>query len=265
MNSKNWLTLILAAALCTACSSEPNNDANNNNGANHVADMGNNTFVDVDNTGAEYAMQYEVRFDSLAFNTQPANQLNMLLNANLDLNLDYPILILLRLTEIDAEAGTLRLDGGSGLKTGTEGEFMFDPESEPLGSEGTLDAATGEFTAEISYFGFIATFVYEGDVNKTELPVNELSITGQLNLVDEGVGASVVNGTLAGFMTKDDADETFINLAPGSDPVSITSLFKESTLNYNSATGEMLEAGHADADSWFLAGTYTARPTTIQQ
>ena len=81
--------IVLVAASLAACSSNDNNETDNNSTMNNTAtmDAGNNSFVDVDNTGSEYAMQYQVLFDSLAFTTQPINQLNMLLLANLDQNL----------------------------------------------------------------------------------------------------------------------------------------------------------------------------------
>lgn len=257
------LALMLALAGCSGGDNNENNSASNTaNNENNSADMGNSN-IDVDNSGVEYASQYEVVFDSLAFSTQPANQLNMLLNANLDRNLDFPILVLMRIMDIDASAGTLTLEGGSGLKTAEVDVFEFDPESEPLGSAGTLDPASGVFSADIEEFGFVATFVFEGMENKTVLRIRELTIGGTMQLSEDGATTNVVNGTLSGYMTKEDGDMTEINLAPGSDPVTITEVFKEASLNYNSTTGEMTENGADDADAWFLEGSYTAEPTDI--
>lgn len=263
MNRTPWLALLLAASLSAACSNDPKNNEtpNNQTTANNGTPDAGNQNVDVDNTGAEYAAQYELRFDTLNFTTAPANQLNMLLAANFDLNLNYPVIVLLRLTDIDAEANTLVVEGGSGLKTQTMDTFEFDPDSDSLGTAGTLDPASGEFAAELSFFGFVATFEYEDMPSKTVLPINDLKISGQLALAEGGATASVVNGELSGFMTKADADETFIQLAPGSNPITITQIFKEDTLNYDTSTGELVDPGMGDA--WLIEGTYTAIPTTI--
>lgn len=251
-----YATLVLLALTLAACSSEPDKNSANAATNNSTMTTGNNT---VDNTGAEYAAEYEVIFDSIAFNSDPANKLNTLLNANLDQNLDYPVIILLSLTDVDAEAGTITLEGGSGLKTEEPNVFTYDV-ADSNATQGTLDAASGEFAADLEFFGFVATFVFEDMVSKTVLPVNDLSLAGVLDLQDGG-GARVVNGELAGYLTKADGDDTLITLAPGGMPISLTQVFKENTLNYDVTTGEKVDPGMGDA--WFLDGTFTAKPTTI--
>ncbi len=259
MNRKPLLTVLAIAAMLVACSSEPSNNSNNTT-ANNDPDMGNNP-VEVDNTGTEYASEYEFLFDSLAFKTAPANKLNTLLNANLDLNLEFPIIVLLKLSDVDAAAGTVVLEGGSGLKTDDITTFIFDPDSDSTGTAGTLDAATGEFAASLEYFGFVATFKFENDVSKTVLPINKLTLSGQMNLSEDGATANVVNGVLAGYMTKEDGDATLITLAAGGNPISITQVFKEDTLNYDTTTAALVDPGMGDA--WFLEGSFTAKPTVI--
>lgn len=265
MKRMKWLVVAAALALsaCSGGNNGNNGETNNGTSNNGGMDAGNNgAMPDVDNTGVEYADEYETKFDSLAFSNQPGNQLNTLLANNLDTDLEFPIIVLLELTQFDLDAGTLVLQGGSGVKTETEGEFEWDPDTELSdGTQGTLDAASGEFSAEIEYFGFVATFKFENDVSKTVIPIRNLAIGGTLDLSEDGSTASVVGGTLEGIVTKEEGDTTMITLTPGGNPVSLTQLFKEGTLNWDTTTNAEVAPGEGDA--WFMKGTYTAAPTNI--
>lgn len=260
-----WLALAAALTL-TACGSNngTSNNGDSNNGAanNGEADAGNNgVSADVDNTDAEYASEYETIFDSLAFSNAPANKLNNLVANNLNQTLEFPIIVLLQVDQFDLDAGTLMLRGGSGLKTETEGVYEWDTTAESQETAGTLTPSTGEFAAQIADFGFVATFKFENDVNKVTLPIKDLNITGKLALADGGATASVVDGHMEGILTKEDGDATMITLSPGGSPISITSLFNENTLNWDTTTSAEVEAGTGDA--WFIVGDYTAASVEI--
>jgi hypothetical protein len=132
-----------------------------------------------------------------------------------------------------------------------------------MGTDATLDPSTGEFAAQIPFFGFVATFEFDTDVSKTVLPINNLDISGQLVLEEGGASARVANGEMSGYITKEDGDMTEITLTPGGEPVSLTQIFKEGTLNYDSTAGMEVDTGDPSADAWFITGTYTAVPTDI--
>ena len=261
------LAFVAALTMAAACGDDAKNNAatnntgTNNDTANNGADAGNNTNTDVDNSDAEYASEYETIFDSLVFSNAPANKLNDLVMKNLVQTLEFPIIVLLQVDTFDIEAGTLMLRGGSGLKTETEGVYAWDPDSESEGTLGTLVPDTGEFSAELASFGFVASFKFENEVNKVTLPIKNLTIDGKLALDEGGATARVVDGTLAGILTKADGDATQITLAPGGSPISITQLFKESSLNWDTATNAEVEPGTGDA--WYIAGTFTANPVDI--
>ncbi len=256
---------LLVCALMACSGNNATNNGNNGNGEtnNSGSDAGNNTEEDVDNSGVEYADEYETRFDTLEFGNQPAAKLNMLVSNSLDQSIEFPIIVLLQFTDFDTEAGTLMLEGGAGLKTDTEGTYEWDPDSEAEGTEGTIEPASGNFEAQIDYFGFVATFRFEDEVNKTIIPINALDISGQLALEDDGATARVANGEMSGYVTKEDGDSTEIALTPGSDPITLTQIFGADALNYDSTTGEETELGAENADSWYVTGTYTAVPADI--
>ena len=265
--NRYWIAIALAMTLA-ACSGDDKSGNAATNAANAMsnADPNNDPNAmpnadNVDNTGKEYAMSYQVLFDTLAFNDAPASALNGILAANMNMNLDFPVLVLMEVQDIDTEAGTIYLQGGSGLKTEDADTYIFDPEGQLDGADGTLDAATGEFDATISVFSFVATFVFEDQVEKTALRINELSIHGTLDLSEDGSEAGIVNGELGGYLTKEDGDNTRVALNPGAEGITLTSVFKEATLNYDTATGEIVENGTGDA--WYLEGTFSAVPTTI--
>ena len=257
-----WIA-IAAVALLVGCSQPSENNENSDNSTstnNTMGDMGTITEEDVDNSGAEYASEYETRFDSLQFTIEPGARLNGIVENNLNQDLDYPIVVLLEFTDFDAEAGTLTLVGGSGAKTGTMGVYEWEMGTEQTPTEAQFDPATGEFSTQLEQFDFIATFEFEEEVNQSVLPIQGLDISGQLALEDGGETARVTNGNLAGYVTKEDGDDVMI-VIPGASPVSLTQLLKETTLNYDTTTQAQVDPGTGDA--WYLEGVYTAVPTDI--
>lgn len=236
-----------------------NNGASNDAGSTDGPGEGGG---DVDNTGVAYAERYQQRFTSLRFDQGTAAAgLNGILKSNFDQSLEYPIIVLLDLQGIDAEAGTLKVRGGSGLKGSAEGEYTWHPDAAETLYDGTLEAESGALHFEVDRFEFIATFVLEDDVREVVLPIQDLSFDGNVKLNEDGSEAEIVGGRLAGYLTKEDGDETGVVLVPGSEPVYLTELFGADRLNYDTSTGMIVEAGQGDA--WFLTASFETTPTTI--
>ncbi len=249
------------AALLAACG--PGNNGNNgasNNGASNNGASNNGTAgtsnQTVDNSGAEYADEYELKFDTLAFTNTPASSLNSIVANSLDLDEEFPIVVLIQMGDFDQEAGTGVLTGGSGFKTDDDTVFTFDEDSDPTPTEFTIDFATGAFDALVPYFGFVSTFKFENDVSKTILPIQQLQINGNLSLSDDGAEATIGNGTMAGYITKEDGDVTEITLVPGNPPATLTQIFKAENLNWDSEAGMEVDKGEGDA--WYITGEFTA-------
>jgi len=260
---RNFLVLF-AALTFFGCSEDPE-PSNNSASNNQTTAPTNNTMVplnNVDNTGKEYRSSYTLRFDSMAFDAGSiAFGLNGILQQNFDQSLDYPIVVLVEVRAIDAVAGTGEIRGGSGLKTGTAEQYIWDPEGDDHYDDGTLVAATGRFEGVLETLMFVATFVTETDEQKMPIPIRQLEFQANLELSEDASTASISNGRIAGYLTKADGDIAQVQIVPGGTPISITNLFKETKLNYNSTTGEIVPEG--EGDSWWLTAGFTAIPTTI--
>lgn len=204
-----------------------------------------------------YAATYQLRFDALAFtNTREVvfRVLNGLLMDSFDQTMAFPVVILLDIKDLDAGAGTFSFRAGAGLKTDTEGEYDWDPETDETYAPGMLTADTGAFSGAIDRFIFVATFETETEPERTELPLNELEFTGNLavNASDE---VTIPNGLLSGHITKTEADSTMI-VIPGSMPQPLTGVLGEENINFDSD-------GDGTDDAWLLEATFSAIPTVI--
>lgn len=234
-----------------------------NNGTPTVTDLGS---ADVDNTGAAYASEYTTRLTTLEFTTVPASDLNGIIALNLDQSLAQPIIIIHRLHDIvvDADAGaTAMLEAGSGLKSGTADEFTYDPESMPGSTAASLDPATGSFSGTFPLYRFVATIEFNNEVQRVDIPIRELTISGKLALSDDGMTATIPEGTWEGHITKADGDITMVKLVGGSDPRPLTELFREETLNFNASSGMEVPTGTGDA--WLIRGQYQAAPAALSE
>lgn len=262
-------SIFLVSALLVlglGCSDDPdpasNNATTNNQTTTNNDTSTNNSTVNVDNTGITYQSSYQLIFDSLAFDKGTAAfPLNGILTSNLDQTLDYPIVVLVDIRNIDTEAGTAEIRGGAGLKTDTAGEYIWDPDGDDRYDEGSLVATTGRFEGVLQQLDFVATLVTETETQKVPIPIQGLEFVANLELSQDGKTATIKNGTIAGYLTKTDGDLAQVQLIPGNDPVPITALFKTSNLNFNSTTKEIVEK--ATGDSWWLTGSFTAAPTKV--
>jgi hypothetical protein len=259
--------LLVLAVACGGGGEGTDNNANNttNNNTTGNNTVGNNTTGETNNntTGgsettppATYEDGYQMRFTSIAFVTVDPilRALNGILAENFDQELDFPIVALIDIKELDAEAGTFQLKGGSGLKTLTPEVYEWDPQTPDTYSEATIDADTAAFDGLIERFVFVAVFESDGEVQRTELILHDLEFTGNLDETDGVV--TIPNGMLKGFVKKEEADLTEIELTPGN-VVTLTEVLKEDKLNF-----DFDEDG--TNDSWELEARFTAEPTEIR-
>ncbi len=259
---KRVLAVLILAAFVVACGGD--DEKSNNTNTNNVNNVNNgNNVNNVDNNNKEYSDNYQLRFDSLVFdNDSPGKLVNGILAMNFDQTLEFPVVVLVDVQSIDPGAGTLELRGGSGLKTETEGEYVWEDGQSEEYSAGTLEQATGAFAGVLPELNFVATLQTETSTSKVVIPIQQLEFSGNLQLSDDGSTASIPAGELRGYLTKEDGDATMISIIPGGEPVSITNVFGENDLNYDTATQSLVEPGEGDA--WQVFGTFSAVPTTIQ-
>jgi hypothetical protein len=239
-----------------------NNSTNNANNTNNASNNSTNNDANV-NEGKTWATEYALRFDTMTFDQGTAAfGLNQILATNFNQDLDFPVVVLVHLNEIDTAAGTAKIRGGSGLKTTTAGEYIWDPDGVERYDDGTLVGASGEFQGVLGTLDFVATLVTETDTQKVVIPIQQLEFNANIVLSEDASTASIANGRMAGYLTKEDGLATEISLVPGGQAISIAQLFKDENLNYDSATGEIVEKG--TGDSWWLTASFTAVPTVIQ-
>ena len=252
------IALLLTSAGC--CETDPDDDAISNRPIDNP-DMDVVDPVEVDNTGQQYAAEYVTRVDQLVFAGAPVADLNGLVAVNLSLALDEPIIVVHRLTDIDETAGTATFETGPAVKTANPDEFAYDSRTNPQSAAATLDPASGQFESTLSRFSFVATIEFGGDVQRVNIPVSDMTVTGTLELADDGATASIPAGTWDGHITRTDGDATLVRLQAGQPERPLTDLFSEQSLNYDTSTGEDVAAGTGDA--WIVRGTYSAVPITL--
>ncbi len=283
MNCRMLVVLFAAVSLTlgTACgddSSEGNNSNNTSNNTNNSADAGNNGGADVQQAQLpeswEYESEYHLRFTSFQFNPgTTGSDLNTLLRTNITKQeKKYPIVVLVHLKDIDTDAGTLAIRGGAGKKVDLqcdpeldgECEYQWDEDTAETYTEGVpLDTTTGEFVAELESLDFIATFELDGEEQDTVIPVTDLTLTARFPHAYEDedgevvVEAAIMDADLEGYLTKENADASGVQVTPGQDPIPLTDILGgEETLN-----ADLDEDGTNDA--WYLEGKFSAEPATV--
>jgi hypothetical protein len=203
-----------------------------------------------------------VMFSDLEFlPTSPGASLNSILRQSFDQSLNFPIVVLVDIRDLDSDAGTFELRAGSGLKTDTDGAYEWDPESDDSYTECTLEASSGRMQGELDLLPFVATVEFEDRAEKVVLNLRGLRIDSNMELLNDGTQFRMRDGSLTGHLTKVDGDSTSIALTPGAEGIKITQIFKESRLNFDTITGETVEPGTGDA--WYLEAEFDAEPTNI--
>jgi hypothetical protein len=237
-----------------------NNTSTNNPTPNNAGENNQFSFCELTD-GSAWTDRYQMRFDSLAFKPMtPGAGLNGLLADGINnQEQEFPIVVLLDVRDLDTAAGSFELRGGSGLKTDTAEEYEWEPEADDTYFDGLFDPDCGAFTATVDLFEFVATFETESGPEKVILPINQLEFDAAIKR--DGGTASIEQGELTGYITKEQADATLITLTPGSSGIPLTTVLNASQLDYNTATGELVPDGEGDA--WRLAATFSAIETTI--
>jgi len=266
IRSKTYWAMLAAGMLffgASACSDDAGSDANNNNEPD-VVDTADTVDGNIDPLpeGWSFESEYSLRFTKFALDPgAPLNGLNNLLDKNIKNQDDrYPIVVLLSLSDVDADNSSLALRGGAGLKSdldclpslGDDCAYKWDPDDLGEVVEGAeFDASTGELTAGLPSLDFIVTFETGGSTLKSAIPISDLTLTGALRPVAEGSEVSIENGVLEGYITKEAADLAEIQLTTGSDPIILSQLLKTTPL-----TSDL--DGDGENDAWFLTGTFIA-------
>ncbi|TXD39393.1 hypothetical protein FRC98_03075 [Lujinxingia vulgaris] len=255
--SNAWMVWLASAALLgtAACGGETDEEVDA--GVEADADAG-------DDEAGEYAeepefeAQYDMRFNAFAFEQgTPGFSLNSPLEYFLDQSLDYPVVVLVELRDIDTAAGTLQVRGGAGLKTATEGEYVWDEEvAEPEAVAGTI-AANGDFEATLPLLSFVATVESGDEINKTVIPIRDLAIDAKLQASAAGENPVINDGMLSGFVLLSEIEDVGLTIVPGQNPLPLTQLFGgPESVNY-----DYDEDGENDA--WQLSATFSAEQTVI--
>lgn len=290
-NVSMWLAAALALTLTAACGAESEKEANNdaadnasannassNNGTSNNA-SGNNTTANnasvnngsgnngaSNNKGGEvmppetYEDEYQFIFTRMAFLNEGATYklLNNLIRDNLDQALDSPIIVLVDFQSVDPDGGTLEMRAGAGLKTETEGEYVWDPETPEEYSEGTIDPDTGRVEGVLPKFVFTATVEGPDETFKVGLPINELQFSGNLKAEGDGEIVIIEDGFIKGYITLEDGNNVELALVPGGETSTLTEILKEENLNHDSDDD-------GTNDAWMLEAEFTAAPTNIDQ
>lgn len=251
-----WLRAALVSTMAfgfAACGDSEEESTNANNpSANQNPGETNNP-----NPGGEVIdldSEYQMLFTDFSFTHNPGMSLNSLLRTNLDQTLEYPIVVLVDLREIDVEAGTLQMRGGSGLKTDTDGEYRWDPDaSADEHVDGTV-SAEGRLEAVLPVLDFVATIVSEDGTSKTSIPIRQLEVDAFLRGDGEG-SLFITDGVLTGYLTLEDGNAAEVALSP-TQVVSLTTVLQTRNLNYDST-------GDGDNDAWQLRAKFSAEETII--
>lgn len=255
--SNAWMVWLASAALLgtAACGGETDDEVDS--GVEAGEDAG-------DDAGGEYAAepdfeaQYDMRFTSFAFErSTPGFSLNGPVDFFFDQSLDYPIVVLVELRDIDTDAGTLQVRGGAGLKTNTAGEYVWDDEvEEPVAVAGSI-AANGDFEATLPLLSFVATVESGDEINKTVIPIRDLAIDAKLQASADGSNPVINAGTLSGFVLLEEIEGVGLTVIAGQNPVPLVQLFGGAqSVNY-----DYDEDGENDA--WQLSATFSAEQTVI--
>ena len=254
------IALTVGAGL-TACGEDDpesnNDDANQNQQSND--DNGDELEICADGD-PEFEANYDLLFNEFAFDDEsPGSELNGIIDEFMG-DEDHPILVLVELSELDVDAGTVGVRGGAGLETDSEGEYRWDDEDEALdepdSTEGTIDA-DGNLEAELPMFNFVATLPLEEAEVKTVIPIRELQLNAILQAEDNGSNPCIAGGDLEGIVWYDDVEDVEIVLNAGAeDGIPLTSVLGEDNMNY-------VYEGDEGLDAWQLEATFSAEETVI--
>lgn len=218
--------------------------------------------------GFEFDSEYEMRFSEFEFTRDsPGAVANSILQQYLDQSLEYPIIVLLHIREVDPQTGLAEVRGGAGVKadkecTPTEQmecEYEWEDETERKYAAVRLHPETGELQGSLEKLDFIGTTKFEdGTIEKFTLPIHEIAFRNAHLRPGDGDEVEIVDGLVQGYVTEEEAEENEVTLSAGSDPIPISQLLNADPLNYDSDDD-------GEDDSWCLRARFSAIETRIDQ
>lgn len=259
------LACLLALSMLVGCPSNNDENNENNNNANNGMDMAKDmpdmsTEMTDGTLPTKWESGYQMIFTDMVFDKDSpgAGLLGRVIRKSFSMDEEYPTIILIDIKDLPDTNGEVKaqIKGGAGALTDTEGTFEWDKDTPDTYYEGSVNKDTGAIKGVFTKFSFIATIPTEGDPLRVTLPINDLTFEGNVTAAAGG-GLQIEDGTLKGYITKEEGDNVMISIPPSTDIVTLTSILKEENFNYDSD-------GDNTNDSWQLITTFDAKPTTIK-
>lgn len=231
----------------------------------HETDSGEDEEVDSSPAMVDFESEYELIFNEFAFDPgTPGSSLNTTLAPFMDQERNFPIIVLVELTEIDADEGEVTIRAGAGLHAGEPGggEYIWDDElEEPETTQGELDP-TGWLSATLPTFNFVATMETEDEDNlKTIIPIRELQLDAMLATQADGSDPEITDGDLEGIIWYEDIKDLEIVVVPGNPGIPMSQALGQDAMNFDySPDGTDCDG---EADAWLMSATFSAEETVI--
>ena len=276
---RTWIVVLVSLAFVGAgCGSDGGSGGNNgNNGNNGGQDAGTQDAAQQMQVPDSYTYeaQYDLRFTELVFLGDPNFpwvKLNRTVETYMDQEREYPVVVLLSLKDFDADAGTVAVRAGAGLKSDidcipddtTQCDYEWDTSggADPQYNEGqTFEPDMGLIDGKVELIEFVATNDKPGgSVEKSIIPIRDIEFSGHLPTVrpDGNGGVStedkIVDGQLSGYVTLADAENAELTI--GSNTVQLANLLERDTMN-----ADRDEDGENDA--WYIEATFKAESETV--
>lgn len=258
--SKVWIVVAAATLLVLAgCGEEAESEnQDQNQDENNETDQNNDELELCNDADVEaFDSDYELRFNTFAFaEGSPGAELNDLIEDFLDQSMDYPIIVLLELTELDAEAGDVTVRGGAGLHAEGDGEYRWDDElEEPDETAGSFDE-DGNLEAHLPLFHFVATVQTDEGLLKTVIPIRDIELTATVRADEDGSNPCIDDGHLEGFVVQEDIEDVRIALTPGASGLPLETVLDTDEMNAD-------HSGDGEIDAWEMEAYFEAEQTVI--
>ena len=263
MTPKVWLTVVAMLSLIFVACGEDNGEGEDNQQQNQTNnqnnDQNNDETLELCNDGEdpEFESEYALRFNEFEFlDGSPGHELNELIKSFLDQSRDYPIIVLLELMELDAQAGDVRVRGGAGLHAETEGEYVWDDEvEEPDETDASIDEE-GRLQAELGLLNFVATVQTEDDTLKTVIPIRDIELEATIRADEDGSNPCIDDGELQGYVVQEEVEDVRIALQEGASGTRLELVLGEENINAD-------YSGDGEDDAWWMEAEFSAEETVI--
>ncbi len=254
-----------------------NQDLNNQDPDNQDPNAGNGVpsscdEVDEGNPGdsvatgdSDFDSEYELIFNDFAFDSgTPGSDLNVMIKPFLEQDREFPIIVLVELTDIDTQQGEVMIRAGAGLHADEPdgGEYVWDDElEEPELAQGYI-GQDGQLNATLPHFNFVATMQTEDEDNlKTVIPIRDLQLDAELEAEADGSTPQINDGSLEGIIWLDDVEDMEIVVVPGNPGIPMTQALGTDEMNFEYSPDGTGCTGEANA--WNMFATFSAEETVI--